>query len=232
MTRAIAINGSPRMEKGNTAMLLAPFIQGMAEAGCDVELFYPSHLRVRPCACGELYCWNEKPGECCIKDSMQPLYPKLRAADILVLATPVYIPLPGDMQNVINRLCPLLNPVLEMRVGRTRARFREDVAIRKVVLVVTSGWWEKENCSTVVRIVQELAEDASVEFAGALIRPHIDLMRVNGMLTAGGEAILSAARRAGYDLVKGGAIDAATLEAISRPLVSLEELARWFSQAQ
>jgi multimeric flavodoxin WrbA len=51
MTRAVAINGSPQMEKGNTALVLASFIQGMTEAGSEVELFYASRLKVEPCSC-------------------------------------------------------------------------------------------------------------------------------------------------------------------------------------
>ena len=35
-----AVNGSPRMEKGYTALILTPFIQGMVDAGSEVELFY------------------------------------------------------------------------------------------------------------------------------------------------------------------------------------------------
>jgi multimeric flavodoxin WrbA len=221
--KAIAINGSPRMDKGATALLLTPFLQGTVDAGCDVELLYASRLQVKPCSCGQLYCWNKAPGECCIQDDMQALYPKLRQADILVLATPVYVPLPGDMQNVINRLVPLLDPVLEFREGRTRARFRPDVAIRQFVLVSTSGWWELGNFGAVVRIVQELAADAGVEFAGAVLRPHASMMRASGVVTEGGQAILNAAQRAGYELIKEGAMSEEALEAISRPLISQED---------
>lgn len=231
MSKAVAINGSPRMEKGNTAMVLTPFIQGMMDAGSDVELLYASRLKVKPCTCGEMYCWNEMPGECCIKDNMQLLYPKLREADILILATPVYIPLPGEMQNIINRLCPLLDPLLEFREGRTRARFRKDVGIRRIVLVSTGGWWEKANFGTVVRIIEELAEDASVEFAGAVLRPHAHLMKEKGELTQDGEAILNAVRRAGYELLKEGVMTKETLETISRPLISQEELWRRYNKA-
>jgi len=230
MTKVVAINGSPRMEKGNTAMILTPFIEGMTEAGSDVELFYASRLKVKPCSCGEMYCWYGKPGECCIKDDMQTLYPKLREADILVLATPVYIPLPGGMQNVINRICPLVVPFLETREGRTRARFREDVKIQKIALVATGAWWEKGNFGTVVRIVEELAKDASVEFAGAVIRPHAFLMKQQGELTQAGEAVVNAARRAGHELVKDGKMDRETLETISRPLISQEELRRRYNR--
>jgi multimeric flavodoxin WrbA len=223
MNKAVVINGSPSMERGATARILEPFIEGMYDAGCDVELLYASRLRVRPCACPNMYCWTEMPGECCIKDKMQLLYPELKGADILVLATPVYIPLPGDMQNIINRLCPLLDPVLDFRKGRTRARFRSDVRIRSVALVSTGGWWEKQNFGTVLRIVKEFAEDASVEFAGAVLRPHVSAMEHEGALTQDGMAVLDAVRKAGREFAKDGVMRKETLRAISRPLISRAE---------
>lgn len=223
MARAVAINGSPQMEKGDTALVLTSFIQGMMDAGSEVELFYASHLKIRPCACGVMRCWNDSPGQCCIQDDMQLLYPKLKAADVLILATPVYIPLPGDMQNVVNRLCPLIEPKLERRQGRTRARFREDVNIQEIVLVATSGWREIENFDTVVRVVKELAEDASIEFGGAVLRPHASMMKVDGKITKDGGAVLDAVRRAGNELIKEGRMNQETLEAISHPLISEEE---------
>ena len=226
MNKAVIINGSPRMERGYTAMVVKPFVEGMVDAGSHVEVFYASRLKVKPCACGKLYCWTEMPGECCIKDKMQLLYPELREADILVLATPVYIPLPGDMQNIINRLCPLLDPALEFRKGRTRATFRKDVRIRAIVLVSASGWWEKQNFGTVLRIVKEFAEDASVNFAGAVLRPHASVMRKDGELTQDGRTVLDAVRKAGYELAKSGAMREETLKAISRPLISRAEFWR------
>jgi multimeric flavodoxin WrbA len=224
MTKAIAINGSPRGQHGDTAMLLAPFIHGMEGAGCSVELFYARDLKVRSCNCVNMYCWYKKPGSCCLKDDMNLLYPRLWEADILILATPVYIPLPGEMQNVINRLCPLMEPFLEFREGRTRARFRKDVKIRKILLVSTGGWWEKGNFETVVKIAEELAETSSVEFAGAVIRPHAFMMKQDGKLTSEGEAVIEAARKAGKELAQNGAISQETLDAISRPLIPEGEL--------
>jgi multimeric flavodoxin WrbA len=220
MARVLAINGSPRVDKGNTALLLNSFLQGITESGGMVDLYYTSQLEIKPCSCGKLYCWNNNPGECCFKDDMELLYPKLKAADILVLATPVYIPLPGEMQDFINRLCPLLDPTLVERNGRTRARLRDDVKIRKFVLVATSGWWEIENMDTVVRIVTELAEDASTEFAGALLRPHASEMQRQGTVTVDGQSVLDAAKQAGKELMVQGRMHPETLQLVSRPLVS------------
>lgn len=226
MLRVLAVNGSPRMKKGLTQLLLDAFLQGITEACAHVETFHTSRLNIKPCACGKLYCWNDMPGECCVQDDMQTLYPKLKTSDILILATPVYIPLPGDMQHFINRLCPLLDPTLQVRGGRTRARMREGVHISKIVLVATSGWWEIENMDTVLRIVRELAEDASVEFAGALLRPHSSAMRIAGKITPDGQSVLSAAHTAGSDLIRSGAMNPETLSAVSHPLVSLEDFMR------
>ena len=34
-------------------MVLAPFIEGLMDAGSDVETFYTGHLKIKPCTCGE-----------------------------------------------------------------------------------------------------------------------------------------------------------------------------------
>jgi multimeric flavodoxin WrbA len=218
MLKVLAINGSARMEKGYTALLLAPFLEGMKEAGAEVELFYARKLGVGPCT-GEFYCWYDKPGACYINDEMQSMYPRLREADLLVLATPVYIPLPGEMQNFINRLCPLIEPVLTVRGNHTRARFHKNVRIKTIALVSTCGWWEKGNFSTVVRIVKEIARDVDVRFAGALLRPHADLLKKDKEKA---KKLFEAAKQAGFQLIKEGTMPKDLLEAVAQPLISEE----------
>jgi multimeric flavodoxin WrbA len=216
VTRAVVINGSLRMENGLTGMILTPFLEGMQEAGAVVDMFYVKRLNILPCK-GDLYCWTKTPGHCHIADDMQVLYPKLRTADILVIATPVYVPLPGELQHVLNRIVPLLDPVLTMRNGRTRAKLRSDVNIKHMVLVSSSGWWEMGNFGTVERIVRELAEDASVNYAGALLRPHIDWL-VSEKEKA--EKIVAAARQVGYQLAREGTMSKKLLSTIAQPLIS------------
>ena len=222
--KVIVINGSPRAEKGYTSMILTPFVQGMMDAGTDVEILYTKGLNLKPCDCNQMFCWYDKPGKCYIMDDMQVLYPKLKAADILVLATPVYIPLPGDMQNLINRLCPFIEPYLEIREKRTRARLHKDIKIKKIVLVSSGGWWEKENFATIEYIAEELAKNMNIAFAGAILRPHAFLMKKEGKITEDGKRVINAAKRAGNELVKEGRINRETLAVVSHPLISEEEL--------
>jgi len=87
MTKNILIlKGSPR-EKGNSAILADRAAVGALEAGAQVESIYLHGLDIRPCdACDE--CRNTN--MCVIQDDMNSLYPKLTAADAIVLASPIY----------------------------------------------------------------------------------------------------------------------------------------------
>jgi multimeric flavodoxin WrbA len=227
--KVFAANGSPDRHKGNTAMVLAPFMEGMEESGATTELVYSSDLDITPCT-GEMHCWYKHPGVCIHRDVMQTLYPKIKRSDVLILAMPVYIPIPGRMQIFINRLCPLILPELVRQGERTRARFHDDVAIKKIVLVSSGGWWEKGNFETVAMIAKELALNAGVAFAGALIRPHAFLMRSGGVLTEKGQAIIDLIKEAGRVFAEKGVIAPEMLDAISAPLVTHEEMITMYNE--
>ena len=214
-----AINGSARLERGHTAVILNAFLEGVKKAGAKTELYYSQKLNIKPCT-GCFYCWKKETlGKCIIKnDDMDMLYPKLRKADILVLATPVYFPLPDYFQSFLNRLImPLINPVLKtMPDGRTRAILHKDVRIKKIVLVSTCGWWEMGNFGTVLHIARELAADFNIEFAGAVLRPHSDCMVPDDKKT---KKILENCELAGFQLIKEGKMYPDVLKQISKPLI-------------
>lgn len=206
------------MEKDKTSLHLSYFLSGVREAGAEIELFYTSKLNISPCM-GDLICWHSNPGHCFIQNDMQMLYPKLCMADVLVLATPVYISLPGDMQNFLNRMVYLMDPVFKMRAGRTRTILRRNVQIGKIVLVSTCDWWEKGNFGTALRIVKEFAENTSIEFAGAVLRPHANFLRENNLKARN---ILKATEQVSYELVKDGRMSPGLLKVISRLLIALD----------
>jgi multimeric flavodoxin WrbA len=81
----LILKGSPR-EKGNSAVLADQAAAGAMEAGALVESIYLHGLDIRACDACEL-CSD---GACVIEDDMQPLYPKLAAADAILLASPIY----------------------------------------------------------------------------------------------------------------------------------------------
>lgn len=217
--KVLVINGSARKEKGYTAMILNPFINGMKQAGAQVNLLYAKQLNVNPCT-GEFDCWYKNPGKCYINDNMQLVYSKLREADILVLGIPVYLPLPGEMQNLLNRLMPLLNPILRYRNGHTQIQFHDDVKIKKIALVSVCGWWEKGNFGTVTRIVKEISQKSSIEFVGSILRPHAYLLSKKKDKA---DKIFKAIKEGGIRLVKEGGIPKDLLKIIAQPLISERE---------
>ena len=223
MTNVLAINGSPRQAQGNTARILAPFIDRLRDSGSRVMLKYASQLKIKPCSCGTMSCWSRTPGECIHQDDMQEMLSLVAGSQILILATPIYIPLPGAMQNFLNRLCPIVDPVLSFNHGRTRARLRQGVHLEKVVLLTTGGWWERANADTVLRIVQEFAADADISFAGSIIRPLAHLMWREGQLTDQGAGVMAAIQQAADELLRDGNIAPETEQAISQPLLTQED---------
>jgi multimeric flavodoxin WrbA len=82
----LVLKGSPR-EKGNSSILADRVAAGAEAAGARVESFFLHDMDIKPCDDCEA-C--HKTGECVISDDMQILYPKLRDADGIVVASPIY----------------------------------------------------------------------------------------------------------------------------------------------
>ncbi len=83
----LILKGSPR-ENGNSSTLAEQVAVGARQAGAEVESISLHTLDIRPCdACDSCH---ETGGVCVIKDDMQALYPKLRRASVIVVASPVY----------------------------------------------------------------------------------------------------------------------------------------------
>jgi multimeric flavodoxin WrbA len=78
--------------------------------GAETETLLLRQLDIRLCL-GCLSCekgGREREGLCQIKDDMTEVYPKLLAADVIVLATPGYFEmLSGLLKNFLDRTCPI-----------------------------------------------------------------------------------------------------------------------------
>ncbi len=207
----LAINGSPHMEDGNTAMILNPFLEGMKEAGAKVELFYTRKLKIGPCN-GDMSCWFKNPGKCGQDDDVQMLLPKFRDADVIIWASPVYYSgITGPLKNLMDRQLPLF---MQENTGSKK---------QKAVLVSTCGAWELSMFDPILAQMNALYSqpDSNYEFAGALLRPMAD--GVKEMVKAGEtrhvDEIIQAAREAGRQLVKDGKISDEIQMEISKPLM-------------
>jgi len=84
--KILGIMGSPRV-KGNTDLLLEEALRGARGQQAEVEKIVVDRLEIAPCR--EYYgCLND--GNCVIRDDMDAIYPKLVAADGIIVASPIF----------------------------------------------------------------------------------------------------------------------------------------------
>lgn len=84
----LGLQGSPR-KKGNTNYLLNLVLEAAANRGAETEVVQVPRKNIRPC----IGCTNcERKGVCAIDDDdmMAEMYPLLRRAQLIILATPIY----------------------------------------------------------------------------------------------------------------------------------------------
>ena len=100
--KIIALQGSPNID-GSTAILVEEFARGAREAGHAVERVDVARLDVRPCT-GCVACGYE--GPCVQRDGMGAVRSSLLAADMVVLATPLYYyGMSAQLKTVVDRFC-------------------------------------------------------------------------------------------------------------------------------
>lgn len=211
------------MDKGNTSLILKPFVEGLEEGGVEVELFYTRRLNVYPCL-GDRACWKRTPGECVQKDDMRMLLPKIQRADIIVLAVPVYFDgMPGPMKNVFDRLLPLLEPFFEMRKNHCRHPPGGDQKPAKFVLVCNCGFWEMDNFDPLVIHIKAICRNLCWDYAGALLRPHGEALSYMVRRGYPVQDVFEAARQAGKELACKGKMRERTLQMVRRELLPLKQ---------
>jgi multimeric flavodoxin WrbA len=80
--------GSPR-KNGNSAALALRAAAGARKAGAEVRVFRLHEMDIKPCrACD--WCRRKKKFSCVIEDDMREVYPALRRAVGLAIASPIY----------------------------------------------------------------------------------------------------------------------------------------------
>jgi multimeric flavodoxin WrbA len=101
--KVIVLSSSPR-RGGNSDLLCDQFVNGANEAGHHAEKIFIKDKKINYCTgCGT--CLNGKK-PCPQKDDMAGILDKMIAADVIVMATPVYFyTMCGQMKTFIDRCC-------------------------------------------------------------------------------------------------------------------------------
>ncbi len=85
--KVLVLMGSPR-KNGNCSRLSDAFLKGAEEKGCQAEKIYLKEKEIKDClGC----CACQKNGGICVqKDDMQEICEKMKEADVIAFAAPVY----------------------------------------------------------------------------------------------------------------------------------------------
>lgn len=124
----LAINGSPN-RRGHGAKIIEAMLRPAAKVGCRTEVVHIYDKRISGCAACD-HCKRSAEASCAVDDAMQVLYRKIKAADAVVISTPVYMgQVSGPLKTFLDRWYAFLD-----------AKFRvRNLPGKKLVVVVTSG---------------------------------------------------------------------------------------------
>ena len=99
--KVLVLSASPR-KGGNSDLLCDQFMRGAQEAGNQAEKIFLRNKKINYCTgCGAC---QSNGGKCVQKDDVAEVLDKMTAADVIVMATPVYFyTMNGQMKTMIDR---------------------------------------------------------------------------------------------------------------------------------
>jgi len=221
--RVIAINAAPRMEAGNTQMILNPLLVGLRHEGAQVDVSLLARKKINPCK-GCFTCYAKTPGRCVHSDDMPALIERIRAAEMIVLATPVYLDgMTALTKTFVDRLVIFLDPHF-VRDGSSllhplRWNFPE-----KLFLVSVCGFPGLHNFDPLLVHMERLAKNLHTRLVGALLRPAVFSVRLTRKYPEKVRSVMDAARTAGEELARTGQVSRQTLDAVAADICSTNEL--------
>lgn len=113
--RVLVVTSSPR-KGANTTLLAEAFIKGAEKNGYNAEIFDVNEKKIEGCmACNK--CWSK--GIACVsEDPFNEFVEKLRKADAIVVASPVYWGnFPSTLKALVDKMYSFCMPWCEMDIS-------------------------------------------------------------------------------------------------------------------
>jgi len=163
----LGFQGSPR-KKGNTNYLLSVLMEAAEALGAQTRIIEAAQKHIVPClGCG--FC--EKKGICITKDDDMTLeiYPLLREAEVVVLATPIYFyNVPAQLKALIDRSQTLWSRKYKLKLTDPARHYRRG-------FLLAQGATKGKNLFEGVELTAKYFFDAvGAEYHGSLSYRHIE----------------------------------------------------------
>jgi len=171
----IAINGSHRGKKGYTHFLIEKLFEGAKEEGTICEEITLAELNINICkGCG--VCNTEKHLLKCIykdKDDVAMIFEKMREADIIIYATPIYVfNMSGLMKVFIDRMNATGNSA-DFRLSKSGLFFHhisKDIYSKPFVTLICHDNFENEMSKNLVSYFRTFSKFMDAPQVGTIIR--------------------------------------------------------------
>jgi multimeric flavodoxin WrbA/putative sterol carrier protein len=211
--KVLALNSSPRGGgQSKTELMLNHLVQGMQEAGAEVEVISLRKKKINYCA-GCLTCWTKTPGQCIHKDDMTlELFPKWLASDMVIYAFPLYhFAVNAAMKAFIERTVPVALPFFELRNDRMTHPLRQSTP--KAVVLSVAGFPEMSVFDQLSVWVQFIFRELG-PLVAEIYRPTAESLHRFGK----SQTIYEATRQAGREIVVDSKVSPETMAQLTQPI--------------
>jgi multimeric flavodoxin WrbA len=173
--KIVAINGSHRGAKGFTHVLINKLFKGAIDGGADCEEIILSKLRVNMCKACQM-CHTEKHFLKCVydeKDDVSFIFEKMRHADIIIYATPIYVMnMTGLMKVFLDRINST-GDSNDHRLSKSGLFFHhisKEIYSKPFVTLICHDNMENETSRSVVSYFKAFSRFMDAPQAGTIIR--------------------------------------------------------------
>jgi len=215
--KVLAINSSPRSNKDSyTVMMLNCLVEGMRDAGADVEVVNLREKKIKYCI-GCFTCWTKTPGHCVHKDDMsRELFPKWLDCDLAVYATPLYYhTINAAMSTFMERTLPAILPFFKQgEDGKTYHPLRHKFP--PSVFLSVCGFPDMSEFDALKNFYKQTKHKESNTVA-VICRSGASLLS-SPFLQKKAKEVLDATSQAGRELVKTMKIEPETMMRITQSL--------------
>ncbi len=217
------LNGSPRARSSNTIKIAGAFAEGLREGATGdvaMDVIDVISKKIGPCR-GCFSCWTKTPGRCVIRDDMEDILERVKAADIVIWSFPLYyFGLPSHLKALMDRLLPLNLPEMGRRDDGGSSHFaRHDLSRQRQVLISTSGFPSVRN--NYEAVLAQFSILFGKDGFTPVVCPEGELFSIP-QLKGRTDRYLAQAREAGRQYARDGRISEATETELSTLLFGTE----------
>lgn len=227
--KILAINSSYRGSKGFTKFLIDKLFQGATEKGADCEIINLSELKINHCIDCKV-C--RRPGHFlnCVfhdEDDVAMVYSKMKEADIIIFATPVYTFAMSSLLKILLERYYSTAKVEEFCITKSGLFFHHvdsDICKKPFVPLVVCDNLENETPRNILSYFKTYSKFMDAKIVGTLVRKSAGMFGFNQAERNSSPVIsrvYAAYIQAGRELALMGRISRSTEKKANEPMIKL-----------